>query len=190
MDKNYQVGRMMDMKDLSYVYGLLTDYRNRHSRYFFREYNDVFSFENFSQYWEFNTEKEGLFELMYTLRSNNSLKKEKSTVFKSEICTKFLPSANAFHSKWGGNMVPIKLRLLISAMHQLVGRDSIMWPAMLIEVDTDMIFFASEIDQYGRPLNGSTVIDASLDEMQEINASNSSGHESIPEYVWIKRHRP
>ena len=190
MDKNYQVGRMMDMKDLSYVYGLLTDYRNRHSRYFFREYNDVFTFENFSQYWEFNTEKEGLFELMYTLRSNNSLKKEESTVFKSEICTKFLPSANAFHSKWGGNMVPIKLRLLISAMHQLVGRDSIMWPAMLIEVDTDMIFFASEIDQYGRPLNGSTVIDASSDEMQEINASHSSGHESIPEHVWIKRHRP
>ena len=190
MDKNYQVGRMIDMKDLSYVYGLLTDYRNRHSRYFFREYNDVFTFENFSQYWEFNTEKEGLFELMYTLRSNNSLKKEESTVFKSEICTKFLPSANAFHSKWGGNMVPIKLRLLISAMHQLVGRDSIMWPAMLIEVDTDMIFFASETDQYGRPLNGSTVIDASSDEMQEINASRSSGHESIPEHVWIKRHRP
>ena len=111
-------------------------------------------------------------------------------MFKSEICTKFLPSANAFHSKWGGNMVPIKLRLLISAMHQLVGRDSIMWPAMLIEVDTDMIFFASETDQYGRPLNGSTVIDASSDEMQEINASRSSGHESIPEHVWIKRHRP
>ena len=111
-------------------------------------------------------------------------------MFKSEICTKFLPSANAFHSKWGGNMVPIKLRLLISAMHQLVGRDSIMWPAMLIEVDTDMIFCASEIDQYGRSLNGSTVIDASLDEMQEINASHSSGHESIPEHVWIKRHRP
>ena len=87
-------------------------------------------------------------------------------------------------------MVPIKLRLLISAMHQLVGRDSIMWPAMLIEVDTDMIFFASEIDQYGRPLNGSTVIDASSDEMQEINASRSSGHESIPEHVWIKRHCP
>ena len=99
MDKNYQVGRMMDMKDLSYVYGLLTDYRNRHSRYFFREYNDVFTFDNFSQYWEFNTEKEGLFELMNTLRSNDSLKKGQSTLFKSEICTKFLPSANVFHLK-------------------------------------------------------------------------------------------
>ena len=75
MDKNYQVGRMMDMKDLSYVYGLLTDYRNRHSRYFFREYNDVFTFDNFSQYLEFNTEKEGLFELMNTLRSNDLKKR-------------------------------------------------------------------------------------------------------------------
>ena len=111
-------------------------------------------------------------------------------MFKSEICIKFLPSANAFHSKWGGNMVSIKLRLLISAMHQLVGRDSIMWPAMLLEVDTGLIFCASEIDQYGRPLNKSTVIDASLDEMQEINASHSSGYESIPEHVWIKHHRP
>ena len=75
-------------------------------------------------------------------------------------------------------------------MYQSVGRDTIMWPAMLVEADTGIIFCASEIDQYGRPLNGSTVIDASLDEMQEINASHLSGYESIPEHIWIKRHHP
>ena len=99
MDENHQDGRRMDMDDLSYVYGLLRDYRNSRSHYVFREYNDVFTFDNFTQYWDFNTDKEGLFELMNTLRSNDSSKKGESILFKSEICTKFLPSANAFCSK-------------------------------------------------------------------------------------------
>ena len=98
---------------------------------------------------------------MNTLRSNDSSKKGGSTSFKSEIRTKFLPRANAFRSKWGDNMVPFKLRLLISDMHQSVAHGNITWPTMLVEVDTGGIFRPVETDEYGRPVNGSTVIDAS-----------------------------
>ena len=60
-------------------------------------------------------------------------------------------------------MVPLKLRLLISAMHQLVAHGNITWPAMLVEVDTGEIFRAVETDQYGRPMNGSTVMTQARD---------------------------
>ena len=161
MDNHHQGGRRIDTKDLSYVYGSLIDYRNSRTRCVVREYNQVFTFDNSVQHVDFDIEKEGLFELMNTLRSNDSSKKGGSTSFKSEICTKFLPRANAFRSKWGDNMVPFKLRLLISDMHQLVAHGNITWPAMLVEVDTGGIFRAVETDEYGRPVNGSTVIDAS-----------------------------
>ena len=161
MDNHHQGGRRIDTKDLSYVYGPLIDYRNSRTRYVVREYNDVFTFDNSEQYWDFNTDKKSLFERMNTLRSNDSSKKGGSTSFESEVRTKFLPRANTFRSKWGDNMVPFMLRLLISDMHQLVAHGNITWPAMLVEVDTGGIFRAVETDEYGRPVNGSTVIDAS-----------------------------
>ena len=161
MDNHHQGGRKIGTKHLSYVYGPLINYRNSHTRHVVREYNQVFTFDNSAQYVDFDTDREGLFDLVNTLRSNDSSKKGGSTSFKSEIRTKFLPRANAFRSKWGDNMVPFKLRLLISDMHQSVAHGNITWPTMLVEVDTGGIFRPVETDEYGRPVNGSTVIDAS-----------------------------
>ena len=141
-------------------YGPLTNYRNSRTHYVVREYNQVFTFDNPLQYLDFNTNREGLFELVNTLRSDNSAEKGGSTSFKSEICTKFLPCASVFCSKWDDDMVPFKLRLLISNMQQLAAHGNITWPAMLVEVDTGRIFCPVETDEYGRPVNGSTAIDA------------------------------
>ena len=90
MDNHHQDGRRIDTKDLSYVYGPLIDHRNSRSRYVVRQYNDVFTFDNFEQYWDFNTDKEGLFELMNTLRSNDSSKRgnplHSSRTFAQSFC--------------------------------------------------------------------------------------------------------
>ena len=141
-------------------YGPLTNYRNSRTHYVVREYNQVFTFDNPLQYLDFNTNREGLFELVNTLRSDNSAEKGGSTSFKSEICTKFLLFTSVFRSKWGDDMAPFKLRLLISNMQQLAAHGNITWPAMLVEVDTGRIFCPVETDEYGRPVNGSTAIDA------------------------------
>ena len=74
MDNHHQGGRRIDTKDLSYVYGSLIDYRNSRTRYVVREYNQVFTFDNTVQYVDFDMEKEGLFKLRNTLRSNDSSK--------------------------------------------------------------------------------------------------------------------
>ena len=96
MDENHQGGRRMDMDDLSYVYGLLRDYRNNCSRYVFCEYNNVFTFDNFTQYLDFNTDKEGLFELMNTLRSNGSPKKGNTFCSSQKFAQSFCPMPMLF----------------------------------------------------------------------------------------------
>ena len=157
---HHQGGRRIGTEDFSYVYGSLTNYRNSRTRYVVRGYNQVFTFDTYLQYVDFNIDREGLFELVNTLRSDDSAEKGGSTSFKSGIRTKFLPCASAFRSKWGDDMVPFKLRVLISDMQQLVAHGSITWPAMLVEVDTGGICRPVETDECGRPANGSTVIDA------------------------------
>lgn len=84
----------------------------------------------------------------------NLVDKNIMTSFKSGVRRKWLPHADAFRSEWGAEMVPLKLRLLISVMHQLVStrRNTIMWPVMLLEKDVGHIIHAVETDQYGRPM--------------------------------------
>lgn len=142
------------MSQLGYIHDYLDDYDYRRSHHTIHEYKDgqvmksTFTFESVAKGNLFVAEKKCLTDAIATLCPEYASQKINHLLYKSDVCTNWLPQAFLCCITWGNIMVPVEIQKAMTEMLELLSVESITWSALLVVNKDEEIVNSVETDRF------------------------------------------